>query len=108
LRAWALAREHYNQALEIYIEYGDRYSQASTYYQLAMVAEATGDLENAKTDYLKDLEITIEFNDEHGLGISLQNAARFYRDHPDDAFLSEIAKLLGIETAELKHQINHS
>ncbi len=36
---WATAVSHYNQALALFIEFNDRYSQASTYHQLGRVAE---------------------------------------------------------------------
>ena len=102
---WDEARNNFNKALQIKIEFNDRYSQASTYYLLAKISEATGDLDDAKSGYMKDLEIMIEFNDDHGLDISMNNLARFYRAHSDDAFLSEVANLLGIETTALKQQL---
>ncbi|MEM7537288.1 MAG: CHAT domain-containing protein, partial [Chloroflexota bacterium] len=39
-RVWAQAEQHFQQTLQIYIEFDDRYSQASTYHQLGIVAEA--------------------------------------------------------------------
>jgi tetratricopeptide (TPR) repeat protein len=44
LREFEEARRNYQQALQIKIEFNDRYSQASTYYQLAKIDEATGEL----------------------------------------------------------------
>jgi hypothetical protein len=41
LREYGEARQNYQQAIEIYIEFGDRYSQARTYHCLGSVA---GDL----------------------------------------------------------------
>ena len=48
----------------------------------------------AKTCYLKDLEISVEFQDQHELNITFENLARFCREHPDDAFLGNIAQVL--------------
>jgi tetratricopeptide (TPR) repeat protein len=105
LREFQQAREYYQQALQIYIEFNDRYEQASTYYQLAKIAEELGDLEAAKANYLQDLQITAEFNDQHGLGISLRNLARFYKQTQDEAFLATVASLIGTTLEDLKSVI---
>ncbi|MFE4106673.1 hypothetical protein ACFVKH_10325, partial [Almyronema epifaneia S1] len=86
----------------IYIEFGDRYSQASTYYQLGKVAQETNDVENAKAYFLEDLSITVEFNDEHGLGISLRNLARFHQTTQDPALLTAAAQILSTPPNQLK------
>ncbi|MEH2401795.1 tetratricopeptide repeat protein, partial [Nostoc sp.] len=52
LRQYDQARDYYQQALEIKIEFGDRYNCARTYYQLGKVAEELGELEEAKANYL--------------------------------------------------------
>ncbi len=83
----------------------DRYEQAGTYYQLGKVAEALGEVDEAIANYLLDLEITAEFNDQHGLGISLRNLNRFYQAHPSPQFLTQVAQCLGsrgIENGELR------
>jgi len=38
-RQWAQAEQYYQKALEIYVEFNDRYQQAGTYHQLGVVAE---------------------------------------------------------------------
>lgn len=86
----------------IAIEFGDRYTQASTYFQLGKVAETLGEIEDAKTYYWQDLEITLEFNDEQGLSISTQNIARFYQATQDEDFLAKVAELLGISPEAVK------
>ncbi|MFW9263953.1 hypothetical protein, partial [Nostoc sp. CALU 546] len=83
----------------------DRYSCARTYFQLGKVAEELGELEEAKANYLQDLVITTEFNDEHGLGISLRNLARFYQTTQDEDLLREVAKIFGTTVEELKEAI---
>ena len=47
LREYEQSRSHYQQALDIYIEYNDRYSQARTYHQLGRVAQALREYEQA-------------------------------------------------------------
>jgi tetratricopeptide (TPR) repeat protein len=51
LREFEEARRNYQQALEINIEFGDRYSQASTYFCLGSLAEAEGNLPEAKVNF---------------------------------------------------------
>jgi tetratricopeptide (TPR) repeat protein len=101
-RQWEQANTYYQQALDIFIEFGDRYTQASTYYQLGKVAEEMGDVDNARAYYLEDLRITVEFNDEHGLGISLRNLARVYQATQDDALLTAVAQILNTTPNDLK------
>ena len=91
--------------MQIFIEFNDRYSQASTYYHLGKLSEELGELKEAKANYLQDLQITAESNDEHGLGISLRNLARFYQKTQDEEFLAAAASLLGATVDELKTAI---
>ncbi|NET33075.1 MAG: tetratricopeptide repeat protein [Cyanothece sp. SIO1E1] len=65
LREYEQARAHYQQALDIYIEYNDRYSQARTYHQLGIVAEALREYEQARSHYQQALDIYIEYNDRY-------------------------------------------
>ncbi|MEG3438775.1 hypothetical protein V0288_16735, partial [Pannus brasiliensis CCIBt3594] len=98
-------RENYRQALAIYVEFGDRYNQAGTYFHLGKVAEALGEMEEAKANYLLDLQITAEFNDRHGLGISLRNLGRFYQDTKDDSLLEALAGIFGVGVEEVRQAI---
>jgi hypothetical protein len=61
-----------------------------------------GDVDNARAYYLEDLRITVEFNDEHGLGISLRNLARFYEATQDTALLTAAAQILNTTPDDLK------
>ncbi|MEA5447148.1 tetratricopeptide repeat protein [Leptolyngbya sp. CCNP1308] len=101
-REYERARHCYQQALDIYIEFDDRYEQAGTYFQLGKVAEAMGNIKAARTAYLQDLQIMAEFSNEHGLGISLRNLARFYGEFPDEAFLTVVAQCLNTTPAEVQ------
>ena len=65
LREYEQARSHYQQALDIFIEYNDRYSQARTYHQLGRVAEALREYEQARSHYQQALNICIEYNDRY-------------------------------------------
>ena len=78
-RQWPEAEAYYKKALEIYIEFKDRYSQASTYHQLGIVAQEQRQWPEAEAYYKKALEIYVEFKDRysqastyHQLGIVAQ------------------------------------
>ena len=65
LREFEQARNNYQQALQIFIEFGDRSSQASTYHQLGIVAQDLREFEQARNDYQQALQIKIEFGDRY-------------------------------------------
>jgi tetratricopeptide (TPR) repeat protein len=65
LREFERARNDYQQALQIFIEFDDRYSQARTYHQLGMVAQELREFEQARNDYQQALQIFIEFDDRY-------------------------------------------
>ena len=108
LREWEEARNYYQQALSIYIEYSDRYSQARTYYCLGMVAEATGNPGDGKNYYLQALQIWVEFNDEYWIGNSLQNLQRFYQENPDDSILEGVASIFNTTVEDIRSDFNDS
>jgi tetratricopeptide (TPR) repeat protein len=78
------ARSNYQLALEIYIEFNDRFSQAATYHQLGYVAQELREFEQAKRNYQLALEIKREFSDRynqastyHQLGMVAQELREF-------------------------------
>ncbi|MFN7854474.1 MAG: tetratricopeptide repeat protein [Dolichospermum sp.] len=84
LREYEPALGFYQQALDIFIEYGDHYSQASTYHQLGMVAEELWVYEQARDYYHQSLAIKIEYgvryeqaNTYHHLGIVAQEVQEY-------------------------------
>ncbi|HLX57712.1 MAG TPA: CHAT domain-containing protein [Ktedonobacteraceae bacterium] len=64
-RQWQQAEAYYQQALQIKIEFNDRYSQAKTYHQLGRVAEEQRQWQQAEAYYQQALQIYIEFNDRY-------------------------------------------
>jgi len=64
-RQWEQAHASYQQALQIKIEFNDRYAQAGTYHQLGMVAEEQRQWEQAHAYYQQALQIYVEFNDRY-------------------------------------------
>jgi tetratricopeptide (TPR) repeat protein len=105
LREYGEAQQNYQKALAIYIEFDDRYSQACIYFQLGKVAEELGEMEEAKVNYLLDLQITFELNDEHDLGISLRNLGRFYKVTQYDSLLDEASQILMLTVEELRKRL---
>jgi tetratricopeptide (TPR) repeat protein len=65
LREYGEARQNYQQALAIFIEFGDRYSQASPYHNLGMVAQALREYGEARQNYQQAIAIKIEFGDHY-------------------------------------------
>jgi tetratricopeptide (TPR) repeat protein len=70
-RQWGQAEQHYQQALAIYIEFNDRYSQASTNHQLGMVAQEQRQWGQAEQHYQQALALKIEFNDRYSQALTL-------------------------------------
>jgi tetratricopeptide (TPR) repeat protein len=76
LREWEQARSYYRQALEIFIEYGARYEQASTLHQLGRVAQELREWEQARSYYRQALEIFIEYGDRYEQACTLHQLGR--------------------------------
>ncbi|TRT93908.1 MAG: tetratricopeptide repeat protein [Microcystis aeruginosa Ma_OC_LR_19540900_S633] len=76
LREWEQARSYYQQALEIYIEYGARYEQAGTLHNLGMVAQQLREWEQARSHYRQALEIKIEYGDRYSQASTLHQLGR--------------------------------
>ncbi|MCA2655404.1 tetratricopeptide repeat protein [Microcystis sp. M061S2] len=71
LREWEQARSYYQQAIEIFIEYGDRYKQAGNLHQLGRVAQELREWEQARSYYQQAIEICIEYGDRFSQAITL-------------------------------------
>ena len=65
MREYAEARQNYQQALAIFTEFGDRYSQASIYHSLGIVAQELREYAEARQNYQQALAIFIEFGDRY-------------------------------------------
>ena len=105
MREYAEARQNYQQALAIKIEFGDRYEQASTYGQLGLLAEAEENLIEAGQNLLQALEIFSQFQDRHSVEISLNNLSRIYRSTQDASLLESISQVLGINVEDARQAL---
>ncbi|MBI1294697.1 tetratricopeptide repeat protein [bacterium] len=98
-RQWGEAEGYYRQALDLKIEFNDRYSQASTYHQLGIVAQAQRQWAQARDYLMQDLTISAEFNDVHGLGITLRNLAGLWQAGEDADLPAAVAAVMGVPAA---------
>lgn len=64
-RQWQQAEQYYQQALQLDIEYHDRYRQADTYHQLGIVAKDQRQWQQAEQYFQQALQIFIEYNDNY-------------------------------------------
>jgi tetratricopeptide (TPR) repeat protein len=64
-RQWQQAETYYQTALQIDIDFNDRYAQAKTYHNLGIVAQEQRQWQQAETYYQKALRICIEFDDRY-------------------------------------------
>ena len=83
-RQFQQAEQYYQQALQLFTEYNDRYSQAGTYHQLGTVAQEQRQFQQAEQYYQQALQLFIEYNDRysqagtyHQLGIVAQEQRQF-------------------------------
>lgn len=57
--------------------------------------------QRAREYFLKDLEISAEFQDEYGMGITLRSLARLHQASGDADLPAAAAKILGLSPAEV-------
>lgn len=101
-RQWKQAEAYYQQALQIKIEYQDRYAQASTYHQLGMVAQEQRQWEQAEDYYLHALETYVAFKDNYSRNIVVNSLARLWLASGDPDLPSAIGKILGVTPVEVE------
>jgi tetratricopeptide (TPR) repeat protein len=99
-RQWAQAEQYYQQALQIYIEYNDRYQQAGTYHQLGQVAKEQQQWQQARDYFLRSLEFVITFDDPYHQGMVLRGLARLWRASNDASLPAAVANVLGASVEE--------
>ncbi|MBD2092273.1 tetratricopeptide repeat protein [Microcoleus sp. FACHB-1515] len=63
LRQFDEAKVYYDQALEVFVKYGNRRNQAMVYNNLGVLAQDTRELEQAKTYYKQTSEINLKNED---------------------------------------------
>ena len=99
-RRWEEAESHYRQALGLYVEFNDRYSQANTYGQLGLMAETREQWPQAADVLLQALAIFVDFGDQHNLAQVIRILARVYQASGDGTIVGRVAGLLGVSADE--------
>jgi tetratricopeptide (TPR) repeat protein len=101
-RQWAQAEQYYQQALQISVDFNDRYSQASTYHQLGRVTEEQRQWAQARAYFLQALEIFVapETEDAYSAGIVLNSLARLWQTSGDSDLPAALASTMGITGEE--------
>jgi tetratricopeptide (TPR) repeat protein len=72
-RQWEQTEQYYQQALAIFVEFNDRYSQGRIYRNLGRVAQEQGQWEQTEQYYQQALAIFAEFNDRYSQGGTFHN-----------------------------------
>ncbi|BBD61437.1 hypothetical protein NIES2109_42650 [Nostoc sp. HK-01] len=83
LREFEQARCNYQQALDIKIEYGERYACAKTYGQLGKLAQELREYEPAKRNYQQALDIFIEYGERYACAKTYHNLGTLAQDLHD-------------------------
>ncbi|MBD2335873.1 tetratricopeptide repeat protein [Calothrix sp. FACHB-156] len=102
MQEFAQAESNYQQALDIYIKYSDRYHQARTYYQLGNIAQQTWELSQAQEYYHQALQIYIEHGDRYFSARTYYNLGVIAQE------LREFAEAKGNYQQALQIYIEHS
>ncbi len=90
------------QNLAVQIEFNDRYSQASTYGQLGLLAESQEQWTQAQQYLFQALQIFHEFHDEHSIEKVMSILARLYEKSGDAGLPAAVATVLGVGVEELQ------
>jgi tetratricopeptide (TPR) repeat protein len=88
------AEQYYQQALAIFVEFNDRYSQGRTLHQLGRVAQEQRQWGQARDNFLKALAIIAESDGEHGLAITLRSLGLLWQASRDTDLPHAIASIL--------------
>ena len=106
-REFQQAEQYYQQALQIYIEYNDRYEQAGTYHQLGGVAQEQREFQQARDFFLHALEIFVATEDNYSLSIVLRSLARLWQASGDETLPTIIAPLLNSTSTEVEEVLRN-
>jgi tetratricopeptide (TPR) repeat protein len=99
-RKWEEAEGYYQQALQLKVEYNDRYEQAGTYHQLGRVAEEQGKWQEAQELFIQSLSIWLEYDDTYNRSIALNSLARLWQASHDASIVERVAALLKMSQEE--------
>ncbi|MDQ2904681.1 MAG: CHAT domain-containing protein [Chloroflexota bacterium] len=111
-RRWTQAETYLQQALQIFIDFDDRYSQARTYHGLGIVAQEQQQWSQARAYLLQALEIFTAYQDTYSSGNALYSLALLWQASDDTTLPAAIAPMMNITTDEaeklLRKQLEES
>jgi hypothetical protein len=89
--------------LEIYEEFRDRHSQASTYHCLGNIAFDLKKIAEAQKNLLKALQLWTEFKDIYSINtFSIPALARVYQSNPTPELITAVAEIIGFSESEVQ------
>jgi tetratricopeptide (TPR) repeat protein len=97
---WEQAEQYYQHALQMKIEYNDRYSQATTYGQLGLLELDRKHWSQARDYLLHALEIFIAYEDNHYISGTISNLSHLWKASSDANLPAAVAPILGISIEE--------
>lgn len=106
LGQYSEAEASYQKALCIWLQNKDydadqiRRKSASFYHHLGKAAQGQNEWIRAKEYFLRDLEISNEFKDRNGVGVTLQNLFRVWMAGKDQDIPNAIANVMGWALSE--------
>ena len=102
---WEEAKRNCREALKIYREFNDRYSQASTFHQLGIVAMEEVDYKSSLKYFVNVLEILAEYKDDYHLKMTIGNLSRLLAVESWDAAKAIEALDTGEETKKVLREM---
>jgi len=104
-RKFEQAEQYYQQALQINIEFNDRYEQARTYRQLGILEREQQQWTQAREYLLRALEIYVTYQDQERIGQTLYSLARLWQSSQDTDLPAAIAIMLGASREEIEARL---
>src|SRR5258708_39788563 len=101
-RQWEQAQQYYQQALQLYAEFNDRYNQAGTYGQLGILEREREQWTPAREYLLRALEIYVDYQDQQSIDQTLYSLARLWQSSNDADLPAAIATMLGASREEIE------
>ncbi len=100
-REWRKAEGYYQQALEVKIEFNDRYEQARIFGQLGLLKKEQEKFAEAQDYLLQALEIFRDFNDEHNLIFIFSHLRDLWRKSGNKDLTRKVGEILGMSEAKV-------
>src|SRR5260370_258207 len=103
-----MGEQDFQEAVQIYVEFKDRYEQASTYHQLGWVAEEQRKWEQARPYFIETLKIFVDYEDAYSYSIALRSLARLWQESGDASLPAAVASILSITPNEAEAKLREA